>query len=48
VLGSSAPSGSTLRKSHRVAAAESPCFRAKHRVLVHTAVVDTELAGALK
>ena len=40
----------TLRKSHvRVRGSRIAFrFRAKHRVLVHTAVVDTELAGALK
>ncbi len=40
----------TLRKSHvRVRGSRIAFrFRAKHRVLVHTAVVDAELAGALK
>jgi DNA topoisomerase-1 len=40
----------TLRKSHvRVRGSRIAFrFRAKHRVLVHTAMVDTELAGALK
>ena len=40
----------TLRKSHvRVRGSRVAFrFRAKHRVLVHTALVDSELAGAMK